>query len=165
MARDITEVRERIARDGIDSQDRCDLPASARRFPDRAHYRNEVSGIGWPKNLEDLVDEMPKRNVPIRRVIMGSVVKLAQSDLRDIAQMAAEHKLEIVMGLAVTSISDIGRHAETPSARRCASPWTSWSSAGSRSAASVARARAPRSSASPRPAISSRSCMAAPARR
>jgi len=121
MTRNIAEVREKIARHGIAAQDRYDLPASEGRFPDGAHCRNEISGIGWPKDLEELVDEMRKRSVPIHRVIMGSIVKLAQSDLRDIAQMAAEHKLEIVMDLGVTSISDIGRHAETPFGK-----WGGW---------------------------------------
>ncbi len=81
MARNIADVREMIARQGIAAQDRYDLPASDQRFPDGAHYRNEISGIGWPKDIEELVDEMRARNVPIHRVIMGSVVRLTQDDL------------------------------------------------------------------------------------
>jgi hypothetical protein len=117
----INQVRELISKHGIAPQDRYDLPASEGRFPDGAHYRNEISGIGWPKDLEELVDEMQKRSVPVHRVIMGSVVKLSQGDLCDIAQMAHGHKLEIVMDLGVTSISDIGRHAETPFGK-----WGGW---------------------------------------
>ena len=49
MTRNITEVRERIAKHGIAAQDRYGLPASERRFPDGAHYRNEIPGIGWPR--------------------------------------------------------------------------------------------------------------------
>ena len=44
MARDITHVRGMIARQGIGPQDRYDLPASEGRFPDGAHYHNEIIG-------------------------------------------------------------------------------------------------------------------------
>jgi len=117
----ITEVRELIAKQGIQAQDCFDLPVSESRFPDGAHYRNEISGIAWPKDMEALVDEMGRRGIPIHRVIMGSCVKLCRGDLRGIAQMAHDSRLEIILDLGVTAISDVGRHAETPFGK-----WGGW---------------------------------------
>jgi hypothetical protein len=110
-----------VERQGIAGGDRYDLPASEARFPDGAHYRNEISGIDGLDTLGELVDEMQKRNVPIHRLIMGAGNKFTLDELRDIAQMAHDNRLEIVFDPGPKSVTDIGRHAETPFGK-----WGGW---------------------------------------
>ncbi|MBS3792123.1 MAG: hypothetical protein V5A79_01865 [Candidatus Bipolaricaulota bacterium] len=50
---------------GVPSRDLYDLPTSPQSFPDGSDYRMEISGIDSLKEMEALVDEKEKRNVPI----------------------------------------------------------------------------------------------------
>ncbi len=119
--RNIEDIRRMIEKQDIAPRDRYDLPASEKRFPDGAHYRNEISGIGSVEALEELIDEKEKRGVSIHRIIMGGGNKRTQDQLDEIVQVAHEEKLEIVMDPGPKSITDIGRHAETPFGK-----WGGW---------------------------------------
>lgn len=121
MATDISEIRKFIEKHGIAAWDRYDLPASEGRFPDGAHYRNEISGVGSVEGLVTVVDEMRRRNVPVHRIITGSCTKSSRGELQELAQVGRENGLELVMDTGVTSVSDIGRHAETPFGK-----WGGW---------------------------------------
>ena len=111
--RKIEDIRRMIERQGIAARDRYDLPASEKRFPDGAHYRNEISGIGSVEALRELIDEKEKRGVPIHRIIMGGGNNWTQDQLAELVEVAHEQRFEIVMDPGPKSITDIGRHAET----------------------------------------------------
>jgi hypothetical protein len=121
MRTSIQDVRTMIERYGIQGRDRFDLPASEGRFPDGAHYRNEISGIGDANGLAEVVDEARQRDLPIHRIISGDCTRSTMDALRAQAEIAAERGLEMVMGLGLTSTTDIGRHAETPFGK-----WGGW---------------------------------------
>jgi hypothetical protein len=125
MNKSIQDIRETIGRYGIEGGDRYDLPASQGRFPDGCHYRNEISGVGGADALAEVVDEAQTRDVPVHRIILGNVTKMTQDEIRDVASIADENLLEIVMDTGVTSTSTIGRHAETSFGK-----WGGWRARG-----------------------------------
>jgi hypothetical protein len=110
-----------IEKQGIAPQDRYDVPTSEQRFPDGAHYRNEISGIGTAAMLNEMVEEMHVRGVPVHRVIMGAGNRFATDELEEIARIGREERIEIVMDPGPKSITDVGRHAETPFGK-----WGGW---------------------------------------
>lgn len=68
-------------------------------FPDGANYRIEVSGIETPDILEAVIDEARKQKIPIHRAIatvQGSMY-WTDEDLRKLAQIAAENKIEVII--------------------------------------------------------------------
>jgi hypothetical protein len=100
---------------GVPSRDLYDLPTSSDSFPDGANYRMEISGIDSLKEMEALVDEKEKRNVPIHRVIcMGDGTNiLTKKDLKDLAAMGEEAGIELIVVPGPRANFDIGKHAET----------------------------------------------------
>lgn len=114
--RDLHDVRKMLEKVGIPGRDAYELPDSTVRFPDKAHYRMEVSGVERPQVLEALIDEMTKRKMPIHRLIstvMGSTL-LDDAELRDFAQMAAEARVEVIITPGPRAAWDIGRQLVTP---------------------------------------------------
>ncbi len=114
--RDLHDVQQMLEKAGIPGRDAYDLPDSAKRFPDGAHYRMEISGVERPSVLEALVDEMRRRSIPVHRLIstvMGSTL-LDDAELRDFAQMAAEENLEVIITPGPRSGWDVGRQLATP---------------------------------------------------
>ena len=112
----LDDVSQIMEKHGIPGRDARDLPTSAKRFPDGAWYRMEISGVERPNVLAALIDEMHKRQMPIHRVIsvvMGATL-LDKSELRDFAQMAAEAKLEVILTPGPRASWDIGRQLVTP---------------------------------------------------
>lgn len=47
------EIENLISKHGIPGRDLYTLPSSKTRFPDGAHYRNEISGINSVKDMEE----------------------------------------------------------------------------------------------------------------
>ena len=96
---EMEKVRRLIEKAGVPGRDAYDLPTSTKRFPDGSWYRMEISGIERPNVLEAMIDEMKKRQVPIHRaisVVMGATL-LDRVELHDLAQMAAEAGLEVIL--------------------------------------------------------------------
>ena len=55
------KIRNEMEKLGVPGRDLYNIPTSAKRFPDGAQYRMEISGIERPSTLEALIDEMDKR--------------------------------------------------------------------------------------------------------
>lgn len=53
-------IKQALEKMGYAAEDAYDVPNSPYRFPDGAHYRNEVSGIENVANLEVLIEESEK---------------------------------------------------------------------------------------------------------
>ncbi len=109
----VSAAMERV---GIPGRDVYELPTSAKRFPDGAWYRMEVSGVERPSTLEALIEEMERRKVPIHRVIsvvMGATL-LDKAELKDFAQMAADASLEVILTPGPRAAWDVGRQLATP---------------------------------------------------
>lgn len=93
------KIQEALKELGYPISDGYDLPSSPYRFPDGAHYRNEVAGIEDFRCLEALVDESEKRKVRIHRLIatVGGATLRTLHELKDMAQLAAEKKYEVIV--------------------------------------------------------------------
>ncbi len=110
------KVVKAIQKLGLPVTDAYDLPTSTKRFPDGAWYRLEISGIERPNVLEALVDEVNKRKVPVHRLIctvMGSCL-MDDHEIKAIAQMAADVKMEAIVTAGLASAWDTGRTRITP---------------------------------------------------
>lgn len=110
------KIKEAIKELGYPTSYGYDLPSSSYRFPDGAHFRNEVAGIEDLKCLEALVDETEKRNVKVHRLIatVGGVTLRTFSELKDMAQLAAEKKYEVIVTPFTSRGWDSGRQYTTP---------------------------------------------------
>jgi len=116
MSMKLDRVSANMEKAGIPGRDAYDLPTSAKRFPDGAWYRMEISGVERPQVLEALVDEATKRHMPIHRLIstvMGATL-LDKSELRAFAQIAAAAKMEVIITPGPRSAWDTGRQLVTP---------------------------------------------------
>jgi len=113
--RGIERISKMIEKCGTPARDLYDLPTSGITFPDGAHYRMEVSGIEELSEMEALIDEMRKRDVPIHKVIaMGKgATLLSQKELKDLAQMGHDAKIEIIIIPGPRSAWDVGSHVQT----------------------------------------------------
>ncbi|MGM0575313.1 MAG: hypothetical protein ACQEXJ_06245 [Myxococcota bacterium] len=100
---------------GLPSRDGYDLPTSERRFPDGGHYRIEISGVERVSALETLLKEADRLSVPVHRIIatVGGATYLTRSELRDLAQLARDHRIEVVMTLGPRRAWDSGRQLVT----------------------------------------------------
>jgi hypothetical protein len=81
---------------GLSSADPHDLPASAKRFPDGAHYRIEIPSTEGPACLEAVLDEARRLDVRVHRVSQGSgVLMLTDAELDSMASIAADATVEV----------------------------------------------------------------------
>lgn len=84
---------------GIPGRDLYELPSSVKTFPDGANYRMEIAGVERASTMEALIDEMKKRDIAIHRVIatVGGSTYCDFQELKDMAQMAYEENMEVIM--------------------------------------------------------------------
>lgn len=109
-------IKEALKEMGYPERDVYELPSSPYFFPDGAHYRNEVAGIENLQVLEAMVNEAEKRQVPIHRIIatVGGATLLTDAELKCMAQLAAEKKLEVIVTPCTSRGWDSGRQISTP---------------------------------------------------
>ena len=121
--REMDRIGEMIEKCGTPARDLYDLPTSGIAFPDGAHYRMEISGVESLAEMEALIDEMDKRDVPIHKVIaMGKgATLLSQQELKDFAQMGHDAKIEIIIIPGPRPAWDVGSHVRSDWGR--ASGW------------------------------------------
>lgn len=100
---------------GLPVHDNNQLPSSELRFPDGGHYRIEISGVERVSSLQTLIKEAEQQQVPVHRIIatVGGATYLTQAELQDFAQLAREHKIEVVMTPGPRRGWDSGRQIAT----------------------------------------------------
>lgn len=99
-ARSLEEIRNFMEEKvGVSGRDLWTLPTSTRVFPDRAHYRFEIAGVERASTMESLIREAQSRRVDIHRVIatVGGSTYLDFQELKDMAKMARDEKIEVIM--------------------------------------------------------------------
>lgn len=96
-------------------RDRYDLPSSPLTFEGGAHYRMEVAGIENASTFEAMIDESEKRNVPIHKVIatVKGATLLDNQELKHLAQIGADNKIEVMVNAAASRGWDTGRQYVT----------------------------------------------------
>lgn len=105
---------------GIPGKDGYGLPGSERRFPDGAHYRIEIAGVERASTMESLIEESRRRGVPVHRAVatVGGSTFLDACELKAMAQMAAEAKIEVIITVGPRKSWDPGaREVSTPEGR------------------------------------------------
>jgi len=99
MTHSLETIRDFMENMGIPGRDRYDLPTSDRTFADGASYRIEIAGIERPSTMEEMIKEAKDRNIIIHRAIatVGGSTYCDFQDLKDLAQMARDEKIEMIM--------------------------------------------------------------------
>jgi len=110
MAKTLKEIREFMERIGIPGRDLWNLPSSTKTFPDGAHWRIEIAGVERVSTMEAMIDEARKRNISIHRVIatVGGSTYCDFEELKAMAQMARDEKIEVVMTTGPRKAWDTG---------------------------------------------------------
>lgn len=109
-------VKGMIEEYGIPGRDLYELPSSPYTFPDGCHYRIEISGIERASTMEALISEIEKRKVHVHKLIctvLGSTL-LDKEELKAMAQMGAETKMEMIITPGPRSLWDTGKQVATP---------------------------------------------------
>lgn len=102
-----------LASQGLLSADDYTLAASTKSFDDGGSYRLEISGVERLSTLEVLLDEAAKQDVFVHRIIAfgGGTTLLNTAELRDVAELAQEHHIELIAVPGPRTGWDLGRQA------------------------------------------------------
>jgi hypothetical protein len=100
--------------------DRLGLPRSApaaaspHRFADGAHFRVEIPSVEGPQVLAAVIAAAREHGVCVNRVSQGSGAMIhKESELRDMAQLAAEAGIEVSLFIGPRAGFDVGAHARS----------------------------------------------------
>lgn len=106
----LKEIREFMEKIEIPGRDLWDLPTSTKTFPDGAHYRIEIAGVERATTMEAMIDEANKRKITIHRAIatVGGATYCDFQELKDMAQMARDNKIEVIMAIGPRKGWDAG---------------------------------------------------------
>jgi hypothetical protein len=79
------------------------------RFADGLRYRIEIPSVEGPAVFRAVLDEAARRKVPVRRVSQGSgVMMLTDSEIAEMAELGAEHGVEVSLFLGPRGSWDTG---------------------------------------------------------
>ena len=108
--KELQEIRDFMEKMGVSGRDLWELPSSTQTFPDGAHWRIEISGVERASTLEAMIDEANKRGIAVHRVIatVGGSTYCDLEELRAIAQMGHDEKIEIVTTIGPRKSWDVG---------------------------------------------------------
>ncbi len=112
----LARIGKMMEKHGVPGRDLYNLPTSEKRFPDKCHYRIEISGVERPSTLEAVIDEMEKRKVPVHRLIstvMGATL-LSDKEMEQFAKLAHDAKLEVIITPGPRTLWDLGGQIRTP---------------------------------------------------
>ena len=109
------KIQEGLKSLGYPVTDAYDMTDSPHRFPDGAHYRNEIAGIEDFNGMQALADEAEKRKVKVHRLIatVGGATLRTFAELKDMAQLAAEKRYEVIVTPFTSRGCDGGRQYVT----------------------------------------------------
>lgn len=99
MSDTLKKIRDFMENMGIPGRDGYDLPTSAKSFPDGAKWRIEIAGVERASTLEAMIAESKKRDVVVHRAIgtVGGSTFCDFQELKDMAQMAKDEQIELIM--------------------------------------------------------------------
>ena len=103
------ETRRFLESLGLPPGDCYDLPDSAARFPDGAHYRIEIPSVEGPRALAAVLEAAARDDVLIHRVSQGSgVMLLTDAEIREMAQLGHEAGIEVSLFVGPRAAWDTG---------------------------------------------------------
>jgi len=106
----LKQIRDFMEKQGIPGRDAYELPTSDQTFPDGADYRIEIAGVERASTMEAMIKEAHKRNITIHRAIaaVGGSTYCDFEELKDMAQMAYDEKIEVIMTVGHRKGWDVG---------------------------------------------------------
>lgn len=113
----LDEIRKFMEKLAIPGRDLHDLPTSDKTFPDGSNYRIEIAGVERASTMEAMISEAKKRNIIIHRAIatVGGSTYCDFEELKAMAQMAYEEKIEVIMTIGPRKAWDPGaKEASNP---------------------------------------------------
>jgi hypothetical protein len=117
MSETLKKIRDFMEKEGVPGRDAWGLPDSTKSFPDGAHYRIEIAGIERASTMERMIEEAERRNVVVHRGIaaVGGSTYCDFEELKDMAQMARDAKIEVIMTVGHRKAWDAGgKEISTP---------------------------------------------------
>lgn len=110
MSEILNKIQNFMEKQGIPGRDGYELEASGKSFPDGANFRTEIAGVERASTMEAMIKEADKRQIVIHRAIaaVGGSTYCDAQELKDMAQMANEAKIEIVMTVGHRKGWDVG---------------------------------------------------------
>ncbi len=99
MSEVLKKIRDFMEKEGIPGRDGYDLATSTKSFPDGANWRIEIAGVERADTMKTMIEEAEKRNVTVHRAVatVGGSTYCDFEELKDMAQMAKEAGIEVVM--------------------------------------------------------------------
>ncbi|MEE4240631.1 MAG: hypothetical protein V2I36_04150 [Desulfopila sp.] len=99
MSDTLSIIRKFMEKEGIPGRDGYDLATSTKGFADGANWRIEIAGVERASTMEAMIAEARKRNVVVHRAIatVGGSTYCDMAELKDLAQMARDEEIEVVM--------------------------------------------------------------------
>ncbi len=112
----MTHAQSLLEKYHLPSRDLHDLPSSLATFPDGCQFRMEVSGVESVAELEAVADESQKKGIPIHRVIAigAGTHSLTFAELKDLARIAREARIELIVIPGPRANFDVGSHYHSP---------------------------------------------------
>ncbi|MDA3916036.1 MAG: hypothetical protein PF690_03590 [Deltaproteobacteria bacterium] len=110
MSEVLNKIQGFMEKHGIPGRDGYELAASGKAFPDGANFRTEIAGVERASTMEAMIKEADKRQIVIHRAIaaVGGSTYCDARELKDMAQMANDAKIEIVMTVGHRKGWDVG---------------------------------------------------------
>jgi hypothetical protein len=95
----LNKIRDFMEKQGVPGRDGYDLEASGKAFADGANFRIEIAGVERATTMESMIKEADRRNIVIHRAIaaVGGSTYCDFAELRDMAQMAKDAQIEVIM--------------------------------------------------------------------
>ncbi|MGD2270354.1 MAG: hypothetical protein PVI06_08145 [Desulfobacterales bacterium] len=95
----LNKIRNFMEKEGIPGRDAWNLPTSGKSFADGANYRIEIAGVERASTMAAMIKEAEKRGVTVHRAIaaVGGSTYCDFQELKDMAQMAHDEKIEMIM--------------------------------------------------------------------
>lgn len=99
MSEVLDKIQNFMEKEGVPGRDAWDLPTSPKNFADGANFRIEIAGVERASTMEAMIAEAKKRKVTIHRAIaaVGGSTYCDFQELKDMAQMAHDEKIELIM--------------------------------------------------------------------
>jgi hypothetical protein len=113
------KTRDFLKSIGMPEGDLYDLPTSEKRFADGAQYRFEVPGIQGPGTMKALLEAIHSYGYHIHRVTQTKgIMLMADEDIQKMVDLAAQHKVELVLAIGPRATYDTSASVQTPEGQR-----------------------------------------------
>ncbi|MFN2359231.1 MAG: hypothetical protein ABR534_15990 [Desulfotignum sp.] len=113
----LNKIRDFMEQQGIPGRDGYDLAGSGKAFADGANFRIEIAGVERATTMAAMIKEADRRNIVIHRAIaaVGGSTYCDFAELKDMAQMAKDAHIEVIMTVGHRKGWDTGAKEMTTS--------------------------------------------------